>query len=368
LPTFAQAKKVAWYPIISLIPPEWLIKDGINKSEMCISTIFGSKIYVVGMDKPHRLEGITPDGVVIDESSDQRPGMFERTIVPMLSPHDAWCWRIGVPKKTGIGRVEFRDFFMKGLANEGPDIKSFTWPSSDVWTAKQIEAAKLVMDDETYEEQCNAVWLESGGSIYHAFKRLQNVTDVYYDDTKDIVVGCDFNVSPMCWMLGHLVDGKLLIFGEVFLKDTNTGKTLDYLYNKYIGHKAGWRFVGDASANSRKTSSSRSDYFIIKNDSRFQDKTVFFPKKNPDLRNRWAAVNAALHNAKGDVRILIDPKCKHLINDLNSMSYKEGTSECENYSGTDIGHMSDGLGYAVMRCLPMKLNRTAVPEVYSWSS
>src|SRR3989304_8208859 len=49
LPTYNQAKKVAWKPIIRLLPSNWIKKNGVNVSDMAIETVFGSTLYVVGM-------------------------------------------------------------------------------------------------------------------------------------------------------------------------------------------------------------------------------------------------------------------------------------------------------------------------------
>lgn len=362
LPTFSQAKKVAWDPIVQLIPPQWIRKNGINVSDMTIKTIFGSTLYIVGMDKPQRMEGLQFDRVIIDESSDQKPGVFEKSISPTLNHRDGQCWRIGVPKRSGIGRVEFRKFFDKGIKGAS-HIDSYTWKSSTVLTSEQLEAAKEITDTQQFEEQYNAVWLDAGGSIYHAYSDQNLFDGAVYDPILPIYVGSDFNVDPMCWTLGHKRGEHLDIFEEVFLRNTHTEKTLNYLHGKYGSHLAGWNFYGDASGRARKTSTGRTDYLLIKNDARFVNKKVFYPKKNPLVKDRHATVNAALCNAKGERRIRIHPSCTYLINDLEMMSYVEGTTEVEDYSGTDIGHISDGFGYCIMRVYPMRLHRTSIPSV-----
>lgn len=364
LPTFNQAKKVAWYPILDLIPKNWIPKGGINKTELSITTIFGSKLYIAGADKPERIEGVGADGCMIDESSDQKPELYGRTIVPLLTDRNGFCYRLGVPKRSGIGRLEFREFFNKGIRGEG-GINSFHWKSSTVLTEKQLQEAREQLDPLDFAEQFEAEWLDTGSSVYYNLTNENIRHDINYDPTKEIVVGCDFNVDPMCWTIGHFIDDKLYVFDEVFLKDTNTPKTLDYLYNKYYNHLAGWRFYGDASSRARKTSASRSDYLIIKNDARFGSKKVYFPERNPSIRDRIASVNRAFKNANGNINCYINVKCVRLLNDLKSVSYKEGTTEIEDYSGTDIGHMSDAFGYKIYRLMPVRLENTAIPAVWS---
>jgi len=364
LPTYNQAKKAAWYPILDLIPKEWIPRGGINRTELSVTTVFGSKLYISGADKPERMEGTPCDFAMVDESSDQRPGLYQRTIIPMLAERSGKCYRLGVPKRYGIGRLEFRDFFNRGTS--GIDgISSFWWKSSDILPKEEIDIARYQMDEQDFLEQFEAQWQDIGSSVYYSFTPQNIRDDVYYDPSREIVVGCDFNVDPMCWTLSHWIDGKLYTFDEVFLRDANTPKTLDYLIGKYHGHIAGWRFFGDATSKSRKTSSSTSDYLIIKNDMRFGSKKVYFPHRNPSPRDRYASVNAGFKNAKGDIRSFISINCKHLINDLNSVSYQEGTTEVENYRGTDIGHTSDGFGYKVFALMPVRLETMIAPQIWS---
>ena len=67
LPTFNQAKRVAWEPILDLIPKRWIHK--ISQTELSVETIFGSKLYVLGLDKPERAEG---DEIYLDPGPSAR--------------------------------------------------------------------------------------------------------------------------------------------------------------------------------------------------------------------------------------------------------------------------------------------------------
>lgn len=209
---------------------------------MSIETIFGSTLYIMGMDKPQRIEGIQIDGAVIDECSDQKPGTFSTSILPTLSHRNPWCWRIGVPKRNGTGRIEFRAFYEAGIRGD-ENIDSYMWKSSTVLDPKELETRKSLMTVEEFEEQFNAVWLDAGGSIYHAFSDENLNPGAVYDPSVPIWVGADFNVDPMCWVLGHFEEGKLRIFDELFVKNTHTEACLKKLKEKYLNKRFG-TFVG----------------------------------------------------------------------------------------------------------------------------
>lgn len=359
LPTFNQAKRVAWKPIRALIPDEWIKKE--SESGMVIETVFGSTLYIVGLDKPQRIEGVQWDGGVIDESCDVRPGTFGRSVVPALEHRNGWCWRIGVPKRHGIGAAEFKEFWDKGMRGvEG--ISSYQWPSGDILTPEQLAWAAENLDEADFNEQYNAKWETLGGMIFHGFSDVHNVSDhVSYNSNLPIVVSSDFNVDPMAWVVGHRYDNGLNIFDELFLRNTNTQKTLDELYSRYGEHKAGFEFYGDASGRARKTSADASDYIIIKNDDRFEKLSIHYPKANPPIARRFAACNALMCNAKKVRRLKIHPRCKNLIHDLKYRAYKEGSREPDDYG--NIGHITDALGYVIHRRFPVKARPHQNPSV-----
>lgn len=363
LPVREQAKRVAWGHLQHMVPDNWIAKNGINQQELSIKTIFGSILYLVGADKPHRIEGNPIDMAVIDESCDQRPGI-DRSILPMLAERKGCLYRIGVPKRFGIGRSEFKEFYEKGLRGEG-ETRSFFWESVDIIDPAEIELMRQSMTLIDFEEQFKAQWKDTGSTVYYNFNPEININNeiARYDPIHEIYVGCDFNVDPMCWVLGHYIKGKLVIFDEIFIKNTNTPRTLDYLHEHYRDHLAGWKFFGDASSRARKTSATRSDYLYIKNDARFGQKKVFFPKKNPHVRDRCSSVNRAFGDASGNIRCYISSRCKHLINDLQNVSFEEGTSDIEDYSGTDLAHMSDAFGYLVHGLMPIKVENTYTSEI-----
>lgn len=353
MPTVAQAKRVAWKPLKALIPPPWIKK--INESDMTIETVFGSTLYVLGMDKPQRAEGVQWDGGIVDESCDQRPDVFDITLLPAFTHRNAWCWRIGVPKRYGIGARDFKSF------SEKPDVSTFTWSSEDIASEEQIAWAKRNLDPRDYNEQYRANWESASGAIFYAFHSVANVREVVYNPQEPLIIGSDFNVDPMAWVIGHRIGDELHVIDEFFLRNTNTPKTLDMLFSRYGQHQAGFMFFGDATGRARKSSASQSDYLLIKSDGRFKGAHIYYAKSNPLRADRFAATNALFCNAAGTRRCFIHPRCKHLIQDLQERSYIEGTNDADDYG--DIGHITDALGYVIHRLFPIRVATGARQEV-----
>ena len=371
MPTRDHAKRVAWYDLLKLIPDHWIVggKHGPNTSwsELWIRTKFGSELWVMGMDQPARFEGNPWDGGVLDEAVDLPEGCFDLHVRPALDTVEnginrrGWCWIIGKPSRKGPSAAWFRGFCERCRRGEYPDGAAFTWPSWDILPADVIAQVKETLSLKDFLEQYGATWQSAGGGIYHAFSQAEGAGNVQPCERRDnvpICVGSDFNIDPMSWVLAHRIGERLEVFDEMIIRDCNTPRALNELWARYGHHTGGWTFYGDASGRSRKTSATQSDYAHIWNDERFKKslggRTLHYPGDNPGLEDRFSATNARLCNAEGLRRLFVDPKCKRLIEDLETRSYKSGTREPAD--GKDQGHASDAMDYIVYRIWPMRFN------------
>jgi hypothetical protein len=364
-PTRDQAKRIAWQDFLDLIPDDWIAGGkqgpGVSRTSLTIRTVFGSELHVVSLDRPRRLEGDPWDGGVLDESSDLRPKTFDLSIRPALSDRGGWAWRIGVPKRQGAGALEYRSFCELCLAGAYPDGQCFTWPSGDILPAKEVDHARDTLDAKDFREQYEASWETASGGIFHAFQREYNVRPCPYLPEQAIVVGSDFNVDPMAWVLGHRYKDpdRLEWFDEIFLHNSNTLAALNVLWQRYQHHRGGWQFYGDASASQRNTAAAASDYVQIANDERFKraGRTMHYLRDNPALEDRFSACNALLENAAGQRRMFIDPRCKNLLADIQQRCYRPGSRKPADLQspGRQMGHITDAMGYVVYYLFPIKL-------------
>jgi Terminase RNaseH-like domain len=119
---------------------------------------------------------------------------------------------------------------------------------------------------------------------------------------------------------------------------------------------------GDATGAQRKTSATRTDWQIVKDFfGRYADRfKVQFRvlSSNPPVKDRINCVNALLQNHAGQHRLLVDPKCKELIKDLEQTCWK---SDPHGNQLTDLDksdpmrtHASDATGYLIALEFPMR--------------
>lgn len=361
-PTYAQAKRIAWHKLLKLIPRHWI--DEISKAELTIRTVFGSELWLVGLDRPERIEGIQIDGIVVDENCDIKPGTFDLNVLPTLTWRSAWAWRIGVPKRFGPGAVEYRERFQAAAAGNDPDAAGFTWPSADIVPKELLEYARRTMNERDFAEQFEASWLSASGGVFHSFDRDYNVRPCSYSPGLPILVGSDFNVSPMAWSLCHRKGETIEVFDEIWLRNTNTLATLRVLTAKYKDHKGGFQMYGDATSRARRASAYSTDYNQLQHDKELvrMGRTIHYLHSNPPKADRFAVTNNRLCDGEKNRHVFIDPHCTHLINDLEIRTFKPGTREPAD-SG-DIGHPSDSLGYLLYKLFPLSL-RLASSKIIS---
>ncbi len=205
-PTEGQAKFLAWDKLLGMIPTNWIDGDP-HIAELYIKTKFGSSLHVVGLDKPQRIEGVPWDGGVVDESCDVKPDAIELSIGPALADRMGWLWRIGVPKRQGVGAQNFREFCERAEEGDDPDEDSFSWPSSDIQPPEVLRYYQRHMDPKDYAEQFDASWQKAGGKIFHSYGEY-NERACNFHPKLLLIIGCDFNVDPMAWIFGHQFEGS----------------------------------------------------------------------------------------------------------------------------------------------------------------
>jgi hypothetical protein len=188
---------------------------------------------------------------------------------------------------------------------------------------------------------------ESDGQVYYEFRREDHVKDFQeYPGTKFIFA--DFNVMPHCSVVAQFINGQLQIIDEWFLENSDTPKAVFEWSKKYKGA----RVIPDSTGRNRKTSG-QSDFDIIKAAGFIIESTY-----NPFVKDRVNLMNLRLKEGK----ILIHPRCKKLINDLEKVQWRN--NELDQKTDPMLTHISDALGYGCHKLLPQTtLNLTPSTKV-----
>ncbi len=311
----------------------------------------GGKIYCLSTERPEGIEGGQIRGAWLDEAGQMshkawiavqgRLGLYQGRALLTTTPYAVnWLKR------------EFMDRYKNG----DEDYFCYSWSSIDnpAYSRKEYERARKTLPPAIFSMRYDGRFTRMEGRIFDGFDPDYNVRPCTYRQEKTILVGCDFNVNPMAWILCHRYVNRLEVFDEIFLRNVTTPVALNVLYEKYKTHQGGVEFYGDATGSARNTSAALSDYHLIYRHIGMQmlGRTVHFPKANPPRIDRFASTNGMLCSESGDRKLHVNPHCRNLINDLEGRFYKLGTREPSD--SEDLGHMTDSLGYIVHRIWPIR--------------
>lgn len=205
-------------------------------------------------------------------------------------------------------------------------------------------------DEKFYKQEVLGEYLSLGGSVvYHAFRRAEHVKPIRVDQDVPLLWALDFNVDPMCSVVAQKLGDVVHVLDEIVISRASTEQACEEFHQRFPQHRKGIVIYGDATGARMQTAGS-SDYEIVRNYFRregYTDVEYKIPRSNPPVRERVELVNAKLHSAAGDIRLLVDGKCRELIRDFEEVSYKADTTVIDKEKSPKRTHLSDALGYLV---------------------
>jgi len=364
-PTRDQAHRIFWDDLKALVPKQFLFRRP-SESNLMVSLINGAEIWVVGMDKPERIEGQPWDGGILDELANMKPTAWTQNVRPALSDRQGWCDLIGVPE--GRNHYYEIDRAAKALmATEGPKSEwgSYTWFSSDILTPAEIEAAKRDLDELTYQQEYEGSFISFEGRAYYVFDERIHCRPLKYEPKQALVLCFDFNVEPG---VAAIIQEQTLpnglegtgVIGEVHIpRNSNTPAVCRKIVQDWGEHKGKVACYGDATGGASGTAKvSGSDWDLVKAELKpvFGERLIFRVKAgNPRERARINAVNSRLKSASGEIRLMVDPaKAPNVVKDFEGVQLlKGGSGEIDKRSTPMLTHVSDAIGYYIDFCYPV---------------
>lgn len=353
-PVYPQAE-IAYRRMKRAIPRE-LYKS--NDTERRLELSNGALLWFKSGEKPDNLYGEDVYAAVVDEASRIR----EESWHALRSTLTATRGPVRI-----IGNVKGRGnwfYHMARKAQRGaPDmhyakITAYDAVAAGILNQQEIDDARAVLPEQVFRELYEAVPGDLSGLVYKSFG-VENYAPDIADDGSPLLIGMDFNVSPMTCVIGKRVVDQLHLFDEICLMDSNTEEMATEIRARYPAPRH-ITVYPDPSGNSRKTSApaGQTDFAIL----RSFGMTVQAPKAAPPVVDRINEVNALCRNAKGERKLFVHPsKCSRLVTSLEGLPYKKDTSQPnESATGSDgsqLIHITDALGYLVHMEYPIVLRR-----------
>lgn len=336
-PTYGAAKSIAWRELKRMVESQKIIK---NESELYVEFRNGGIIQLRGAENRDALRGVSLSSAVLDEFAFMDQEVWTEVVRPATSDRLAPVLFITSPSGWNWAK-ELYDF-AQNPENESWQAWTFTTAQGGIVPESEIEAAKNELPEKTFKQEYLASFESLSNRCYYNFEPTIHVTKdlARVEDAKELYVGIDFNVDPICAVIGIKAADQLHIVDEAVIPNSNTTDLAKEIRHRYPRHIL--RAYPDPSGKARKTSAGGATDFTILQQGGFR---VLAPKAAPAVADRINEVNALLTNAKGVHRMYVHPKCKELIRGLSGQTYKQGTSIPDKNLGLD--HIVDALGYLV---------------------
>ena len=361
-PTYAQAKRVFW-PDLKKLVPRWALlgqdpRRAVSEDELTIQLANGSTIQVVGLDRPERAEGVAIDFALIDEAANVREEAWTEHLRPGLSERGGQAWIISTPE----GRNWLWQLAQRAQEDTTGLWSYHTWPSSTILDPVEIAIAKAELDQRTFAQEYDASFLDVSGRVYYNFRREVHAAEsLPYDPFATLLVSFDFNVSPGVAVFAQVrryrgdnllvdrVDPIAVVTDELWIeRDSNTPRVCQEIVRRYRDHHGPVEVYADATGGAKGTSQTDgSDLVLIRKhlEPVFGERLNWHvPHANPPVRARINSLNSRLESADGKVHLLVDPSCKHVVQDLEGVTWSP-SGDIDKKSSPMLSHISDALGY-----------------------
>jgi len=305
-----------------------------------------SEIWFRSADDPNKLKGSNLAWVGLDEASQMDKDAFIIALSRIRDPKAKAKQLFITTTPEGFNWVH-EEFIEK--PSETKKLIQASTKENTFLDERYVNALLDNYDEKLIEQYVDGKFvLTNSGRVYYSFDRDGNIKAMEYEEKFPLILAVDFNVSPMKWAIIQKIGDSDYIIDELVKKDTSTEEMAREVLARYGNRQ--YTVYGDYSGTARQTSSRTTDYEIIKQILPGADLHV---QPNPLVVDRINAMNARLKNAKGERKLFINPKCRHLIKDLEQVIWKEGKREIDK-SNIELTHISDAIGYYIAHKYSLK--------------
>lgn len=265
----------------------------------------------------------------------------------------------------------------------------------------QIRASENKHNPDTFiqgmeantDEEANRLYVQGeigdirSSKAYVPFSQVNNVLSgedqIPLDLTQDMVWTHDFNVAPMCSVIVQDTDHGPIAKDEIVEFDKDAEDICDEFEKRYPASEVKgtiW-LDGDRSGTWGKGNTKQPTNFQLLYDTMkkkgYKVKLLVTRKKNPPIVDRVNCVNNLLKSRNGEVRLLINEKCIHLVLSLDGVKWSKnsGTPKeddaCDKEAkkarkkGMVMTHPAAALGYWIYRRYPLIMLKPPVRVLIS---
>ena len=336
--TFSQLKNSTLSAVFSVLN-DLEIPFSYNQSSGLLE-FAGGKVLCKSMENFNAIRGIEIGTFILDEARDLRKEAFDM-MMGRLRDKNAKGDLQGRLVTSPSGFNWIYDYFHPSgeFKTEDFALIQTTSMSNKHLPAGYIDSMKVQYSDTFFQQEILGEFINlTAGKTYYSFDRERHIKP-----SKKLMgttfIGMDFNVNPMTAVVMQFNNGGVSCIDEVYQENSDTFRMCNELTKKGYG---GATVIPDSTGKNRKTSG-KSDHEILK-EMGFRIQSV----TNPLVFDRVNAVNRAFMLDK----IIIDPRCKKLINDLEKVVWKD--NKLDQKTDPMLTHVSDAMSYGIWQLLPIQ--------------
>lgn len=333
-PTYRQAKSIAWYELINMVPYA-MIKRKIE-NDLLLELFNGCRFQLIGAENDDSLRGPKLDHVVMDEAAYIKEYIWPSIISGQLMGIDGRGSADFISSPNKDGRNWFTGFYeaAKAKMDAGdPDWTAhyFTIYDNPTYSREDIEKLKDANTEDRWQLEYMAVESAYAGLIYSEFNYVNHVKQM---DTQGgnwvLVRGLDWGISHPTACLFIYVNPltRQIYVADEFMRSDMVIEESAHLVRQMTGdRKVEWSVI-DPSTAKRNSQTGRRDM-----DEFIRHGVGVVPGDN---RDRGYDITKMFF--KKDM-VRVHPKCRNLINQLRNLQRGDKLDD----------DMTDCLRYACVR-------------------
>jgi hypothetical protein len=222
--------------------------------------------------------------------------------------------------------------------------------------AGYADMLKSTFSTDLYQQEVLGDFILLGSGQAYKFVASKHLDIKPFDPTRPILFSMDLNVSPLCGIVAqHDEKARTMhVLEEITIKDNaQTRVACRIMADRWKDKAAECWYMCDESGGARSTRTTESDVLIMQSEmpKHFKRNRSLNGAPKPRVLDRVNAANSMLDPAIGPPRLTIDPSCKGLIEDLESVVW-------ESYGKLDKSdpkrtHFTDSASYVLARLFPI---------------
>lgn len=222
--------------------------------------------------------------------------------------------------------------------------------------AGYADMLKATFSNDLYQQEVLGDFVLLGSGQAYKFGMNKHLAKKDFDPSRPLLFSLDLNVSPLCGVVAqHDEKSRTMhVLEELVISDNAQTRVACQMFAEKWKHKAAecW-YMCDESGGARSTRTTESDVLIMQGEmpKHFKRNRSLNGAPKPRVLDRINATNAMLDPAIGNPRLTIDPSCKTLIEDFESVVWESyGKLDKRDPKRT---HMSDAASYVLARLFPV---------------